>query len=186
MKWVKFGVSRHFLENPLRKWPGICMLMYLEHLLNWVDYGHSLLIFLILALFWLCEMGQIWGFGSCSLDFPHFGAPLTETGHIWVFWALSGELVGVNVEGERRHISDALRRVLSSFIFFCLYIWNTQLSKSLRNSNPFSSHPHSNKTVNIKFAVLCCLSCWGYEQQSLKKLAWLSCFTLQIYFCVVR
>ena len=23
MKWVKFGVSRNFLENPLRKWPGI-------------------------------------------------------------------------------------------------------------------------------------------------------------------
>ena len=47
------------------------------------------------------------------MDFPHYAAPLTETGHIWGFWALSGEHVGVNVEGERRHISDALRRVLS-------------------------------------------------------------------------
>ena len=118
MKWVKFGVSGHFLENPLRKWPGICMLMYLEHLQNWVDYGCSLLIFLIYALFWLCEMGKIWGFGSCSVDFPHYGAPLTETGHIWGFWSLSGELVGVNVEGGggRRHISDALRQVLSSCV----------------------------------------------------------------------
>ena len=59
-------------------------------------------------------MGQIWGFWSCSEDFPHYGAPLTETGHIWGFWALSGEGVGVNVEGERRDISDALGRVLSS------------------------------------------------------------------------
>ena len=44
MKWVKFGVSRHF--------------------------GHAL-----------------W--------FP----PLAEIGHIWGFWALSGECVGVNVDG---------------------------------------------------------------------------------------
>ena len=31
--------------------------------------------------------------------FPHYGASLTETGHILGFWALSGEHVGVNVEG---------------------------------------------------------------------------------------
>ena len=39
-----------------------CMLMYLDHLENWLVYGHSLLIFLILALFCLSETGQIWGF----------------------------------------------------------------------------------------------------------------------------
>ena len=56
------------------RFPGICrriragiglkfyMLMYLDHLQNWLVYGRGLLIFLILALFWLCEMGQIWGF----------------------------------------------------------------------------------------------------------------------------
>ena len=33
------------------------------------------------------------------MDFPHYGAPLTETGHIWGFLALSGERVGVNGEG---------------------------------------------------------------------------------------
>ena len=38
------------------------MLMYLDHLQNWLAYGHGLLIFLILALFWLSETGQIWGF----------------------------------------------------------------------------------------------------------------------------
>ena len=75
-----------------------CMLMYLVHLQNWLDYGHSLLIFLILALFWLREMLQIWGFWSCSVDFPHYGTPLTQTGHIRGFWALSGEHVVVNVE----------------------------------------------------------------------------------------
>ena len=56
------------------RFPGICwrihggnglkfyMLMYLDHLHNWLVYGHDLLIFLILALFWFSEMGQIWGF----------------------------------------------------------------------------------------------------------------------------
>ena len=39
-----------------------CTLMYLDHLQNWLVYRHGLLIFLILALFWLSETGQIWGF----------------------------------------------------------------------------------------------------------------------------
>ena len=38
------------------------MLMYLDHLQNWLVYGRGLLFFLILALFWLNETGQIWGF----------------------------------------------------------------------------------------------------------------------------
>ena len=42
--------------NGLNFW----MLMYLDHHQNWLDYGHGLLIFLILALFWLRETGQIW------------------------------------------------------------------------------------------------------------------------------
>ena len=40
----------------------LCTLMYLDHLQNWLVNGHSLLIFLILAQFWLGETGQIWGF----------------------------------------------------------------------------------------------------------------------------
>ena len=37
-------------------------LMYLDHLQNWLVYGHGLMIFLILAVFGLSETGQIWGF----------------------------------------------------------------------------------------------------------------------------
>ena len=56
------------------RFPGICrrmhggidlkfyMLMYLDHLQNWLVYCYGLLIFLILALFWLSETGQILGF----------------------------------------------------------------------------------------------------------------------------
>ena len=82
-----------------------CTLMYLDHLQNWLVYGHGLWIYLILALFWLSETGQIWGFraypgermegneilyadvswppseligsGSRSVDFCNFGTILT-------------------------------------------------------------------------------------------------------------
>ena len=37
------------------------ILMYSDHLQNWLDFDHGLLIFVILARFWLSETGQIWG-----------------------------------------------------------------------------------------------------------------------------
>ena len=43
-----------------------CMLMYLDHLQNWLVLGQGLLTFVILALFWLNETGQIWGFRAFS------------------------------------------------------------------------------------------------------------------------
>ena len=55
-------VSGHLPENAWREWPEIFTCWYLDHLQNWLVYGHGLLIFLILALFWLRETGQIWGF----------------------------------------------------------------------------------------------------------------------------
>ena len=62
------------------RFPGICrrmhggirlkfyMLMYLDHLQNWLVYGHGLVIFLILALFGLSETGKIWGFWVFSRE----------------------------------------------------------------------------------------------------------------------
>ena len=76
-----------------------CMLIYLDHLQNWLVYGHGL------SNFW------------CYFDFVkrvtfkvsgHFGhplwiflimVPLRLKLVIWGFWALSRERVGVNVEG---------------------------------------------------------------------------------------
>ena len=76
--WVRWStrptltVLRHVRPSVRpERFPGICrrmhggnglkfyILMYLYHLQNWLVYGHGLLIFLILALFWLSEMGQI-------------------------------------------------------------------------------------------------------------------------------
>ena len=50
-RWMHGGIGLKFY-----------MLLYLDHLQNWLVYGHGLLIFLILALFLLSETGQIWGF----------------------------------------------------------------------------------------------------------------------------
>ena len=62
----------------LERFPGICrrthgvnglkfcMLMYLDHLQNWLVYGHNLLIFLLLVPVWLAETGQISGFRAFS------------------------------------------------------------------------------------------------------------------------
>ena len=44
-------------------------------------------------LFWLSETGKIWGFQafwSCSVDFPHYGDPLADIGHMWGFWRTCG------------------------------------------------------------------------------------------------
>ena len=39
-----------------------CFLMYPNNLQHWLGCCHGLLIFPIMALFWLSEMGDIWGF----------------------------------------------------------------------------------------------------------------------------
>ena len=50
------GISRRTHGGNCLKF---CTLMYLDHLQNWLVDDHSLLTFLILALFWLSETGQI-------------------------------------------------------------------------------------------------------------------------------
>ena len=92
------------------------MLLYPDHIQNWLYYGYGLVIFLIFVLIWLSETGKIWGFKafwSWSVDFPHYGDPLAEIGHIWGFWALSGERVEVNVE---RRAEAYFRRFASSAV----------------------------------------------------------------------
>ena len=137
------------------------VLLYPDHLQNWLDYGNGLVIFLILVLFWLSETGQIWGFQafsgkpieemawnfacwcilttfslselirlwlqfdlqiflilmlfwlsetgkiwgfqafwSCSVDFPHYGDPLAEIGHIWGFWGIIWRTCGSKCRRE--------------------------------------------------------------------------------------
>ena len=59
-----------------------CTLMYLDHLHYWLVYGHGLLICQILALFWLSETGQIWGFRA----FP--GERMEEMGSNFARWCI--------------------------------------------------------------------------------------------------
>ena len=60
-----------------------CTLMYLDHLQNLLVYSYGLLIFLILAQFWLCETGQIWGFRA----FP--GERMDEMASNFACWCIS-------------------------------------------------------------------------------------------------
>ena len=62
VKQVRFGVSMHSQENGLK----FAVLMYLYHLQKLLDFGHGLLIFVILAQLWLSETGQIRGFCAFS------------------------------------------------------------------------------------------------------------------------
>ena len=145
------GISRRtHVGNGLK----FCLLMYPDHLQNWLGYSHGPLIFLIMVLFWLSETGQIEGFQAFPreyiegmalnfymlmypdhlqnwLDYGHdlliflLLAPLwlIETGDIWGFHCLENAWEWMS-RGERRHISDALHRVLSSFLLFSLYFCN--------------------------------------------------------------
>ena len=131
----QIGGFRDFPGEPIEEmaWNFACWCILTTFRADLIMGRHSLLIYLILALFWLSETGQIWGFRafwSCYVDFPHYGAPLTQTDHIWGFWASSRDRVGVNAEGERRHISDALHRVLSSCHWIYINHWNTCVSNN--------------------------------------------------------
>ena len=121
MKQVRFpflGISwRAQGRNGLK----FVMLMYADHLQNWLNFVRGLLIFLILAPFWLSQTCQIWGFwdflqnaweewakSGCtdvswppleliifwlrSVGFPHLGGILT--GRICSFLAFSWECKG--------------------------------------------------------------------------------------------
>ena len=69
------------------------MLMYHDHLQNWLIYGHGLLIFLLLALLWLSETGQIWVSGhfleNASKEWPEIlnadvSLPSSELVSLWL------------------------------------------------------------------------------------------------------
>ena len=89
--------SVHLSVRPsvrLERFPGICrrthggnglkfcMVMYLDHLQNWIDYGHGLLIFLLLTPLWLSETGQIGGFRA----FP--GERMEGMGWHFAWWCI--------------------------------------------------------------------------------------------------
>ena len=66
VKWVKFGVSGHFPEDSWRQWPEILHVDVSRSPSELFKSKSWSVDFLILALFWLSEMGQIWGFQAFS------------------------------------------------------------------------------------------------------------------------
>ena len=126
MKLVKFGVSGHFLENPMRKWPAI-----------WhadVSWPPSELIRLWLEFVDFSNFGAIltkWN-GS-NLRFPGILVVLCRFSSLW--WPFIGNwsylrflgiiwgTCGSKCRGGRRQISDALCRVLSSYFYHYIFIF---------------------------------------------------------------
>ena len=60
--WSRYMIFRTHGRNGLK----FDMLMYLDHLVNWLHSGHSQLIFLILVPFLLSETGQMYSFQAFS------------------------------------------------------------------------------------------------------------------------
>ena len=78
-------------EFPWRNVLELDMLMYPDHLWNWLSFGHSLLIFLILAAFWLNERCQI---GRFQAIIENAWEEWAEICHAYVSWPPS-ELIRI-------------------------------------------------------------------------------------------
>ena len=90
--------------------PKFCMLMYLGHCQNWLDYGHGLLVFLIFALFWLNETGQI-----CD----HFAACPSVCLSAWIGFCLSlclDRFLGIC---QRRHGGNGPKFCMLMYLGHC-------------------------------------------------------------------
>ena len=119
MKRVKFGVSRHFLENPLRKWPDIVhadVSWQLSELIRlWLQFVDFSNFDAILTFFW-SNMGFPGIFvvlcGFSSLWWP-FGWNWSYLGFLGSIWRTCGS----KCRGEGGGIFP--RWVLSSFFWSC-------------------------------------------------------------------
>ena len=65
--WSNLGFPGISCRTHGRKGLKFCTMMCLDHP-DWLVYGHCLLIFQILALFWLSNTGQIWGFWAFARE----------------------------------------------------------------------------------------------------------------------
>ena len=66
LKQAKFGVSGIFFRMHGRNGLKFDNLIYPDHLWNWLQSGHGLLLFFIMASFWLRETGQMYSFQAFS------------------------------------------------------------------------------------------------------------------------
>ena len=104
------SVWRHFdLVKRVKFW--VSGLMYLDHLQNWLVYGHSQLIFLILALFWLSEMGQIWHYRAFPRErMEGIACNFACCSILTTFRTLVGYCC-LAPKRQRCHLSDKMRKI---------------------------------------------------------------------------
>ena len=94
VKLVKFGVSGHFLKNPLRKWPNILHAAIFWPPSKMIRLWLQFIDFLILMLLWFSETGQILaiffffflgGGGGGVLGHKEQITRLTKE-NLWIMW----------------------------------------------------------------------------------------------------
>ena len=94
------------------------MLIYPDHLQNWLAFRHVLLIFVILASFWLSKTGRIWGFWEKQIEF----------GVSWYFWRTHGRndlKFGMLIYPDHLHILLHFRHDLLIFPIMAPFrLWN--------------------------------------------------------------
>ena len=111
-------VSGIFLRMYERNGLKFSMLMYADHLQNWLDFRFWDIFLRMLwrnglkfgMLTYPVHLQNWWDFGQGLLIFlPLAPLWLSETGKIWGFWAFSGERVGVNA-----------KEAAEAFMMFCM------------------------------------------------------------------
>ena len=98
------------------------VLIYADHLQNWLDFSYGLLIFLLLAPLWLGETAQIWGFHALSWEHKEVMALNLVCWCIWTTFRSCQSLV-----------------MVCQFFFFC---WCFSFVKLVRFE--ISKHFHEN------------------------------------------
>ena len=159
MKWVKFGVSRHFLENPMRKWPVILHADVsgaspeLSRLWSqFVDFSNFGTILTLLNGSNLGILVMLCGFSSLWCPFDSNWSYLGFLGIIWI-------TCGSKCRGGSRGIVPTLcvEFCLVDYVAICLSLSAKIFSKGFIQL--FNSL-HLSVYWDVVFADILCLYMW--------------------------
>ena len=150
------------------------MLMYPDHLHNWLDFSHALFIFLILV--------------PALTPF--------ETGHIWGFLSIIWKTPWSKCQGgNQRHISDALHQAQSTLTWIfcinrqqcCCFKTRTSIAEVLKmylmsdevlsffNALLWMSYFYTRRSSHHRWGYQCSISrfrCFGAHQSSPSRMQW--------------
>ena len=147
-----------------------CMLMYLKHLQNWVDYGHSLLIFSNFGTILTAWNGSNWGILVMLCGYSSLWCPFDCNWSFWGFLGIIWRTCGSKCRGGSGGIFLTLCVEFCLVIFsmtYCLSLISVGLTDCMYVSSGFRLSPLAipNKISGNQMSMLCSSlvgSCWGY------------------------